>query len=122
LFTHQSSPETLAAARAVTTFLALVEAYTGAAVGAVAERAGDHGRIAEAYARRASEGGSGRRMLASFIGLEAPENQRAADEFVRAIATRPGWPALGRMWEDADAFPTDEEISDPESWLLRVRP
>jgi len=122
LFSHQSSPQTAEAARAVTTFLAVVEAYTAAAVGAVAERAGDHGRIAEAYARRAAEGGSGRRMLASFIGLEAPENQRAADEFVRGIGARPGWQALARVWEDAEAFPTETELADPETWLLRVKP
>ena len=122
LFSHQASPQTAEAARAVTTLLAVVEAYTGAAVAAVAERAGDHGRIAEAYARRAAVGGSGRRMLASFIGLEAPENQHAADEFVRANAARAGWPAIARMWEDADAFPTDAELSDPETWLLRVKP
>src|SRR5205807_986576 len=76
LFSHQSSPETARAAGAVTTFLAVVEAYTQAAVAAVAERAGDHGRIAEAYARRIAEGGSGRRMLASFIGLEPPDDPR----------------------------------------------
>ena len=122
LFSHQASPQTAEAARAVTTLLAVVEAYTGAAVAAVAERAGDHGRIAEAYARRAAEGGSGRRMLASFIGLEGPENQRAADEFVRANTARAGWLAIARMWEDADAFPTEAELSDPETWLLRVKP
>ena len=122
LFSHQASPQTAEAARAVTTLLAVVEAYTGAAVAAVAERAGDHGRIAEAYARRAAVGGSGRRMPASFIGLEGPENQRAADEFVRANTARAGWPAIARMWEDADAFPTEAELSDPETWLLRVKP
>jgi len=46
LFSHQSSPETAAAAGGVTTFLAVVEAYTQAAVAAVAKRTGDHGRIA----------------------------------------------------------------------------
>ena len=122
LFSHQSSPQTAEAARAVTTFLAVVEAYTTAAVAAVAERAGDHGRIAEAYARRAAEGGEGRRMLTSFLGLEAPQNQRAADEFVRGIAARPGWHALARIWEDVEAFPTEPELSDPEAWLLRVKP
>jgi len=122
LFSHQSSPETAAAAAGVTTFLAVVEAYTQAAVAAVAERAGDHGRIAEAYARRIAEGGSGRRMLASFIGLEPPEDPRRADDFVREVVARAGWPALARTWEDTDAFPNENELSDPAAWLARVSP
>jgi putative hydrolase len=120
LFSHQSSPETAQAAGAVTTFLAVVEAYTQAAVAAVAERAGDHGRIAEAYARRIAEGGSGRRMLASFIGLEPPDDPRRAETFVQQVVARAGWSALARMWEDAEAFPKEEELSVPEVWLARV--
>jgi putative hydrolase len=120
LFSHQSSPETAQAAGAVTTFLAVVEAYTQAAVAAVAERAGDHGRIAEAYARRIAEGGSGRRMLASFIGLEPPDDPRRAETFVQGVVARAGWSALARMWEDAEAFPKEEELSTPETWLARV--
>jgi putative hydrolase len=122
LFSHQASPQTAQAAAAVTTFLAVVEAYTQAAVAAVAERAGDHGRIAEAYARRVAEGGSGRRMLASFIGLEQPDDPRRAETFVREVVARAGWTALARIWEDADAFPNDGELSDPATWLARVAP
>jgi len=90
------------------------------AVASVAARAGDQGRIAEAYARRAAEGGAGRRMLAGFIGLEAPSNQRTADSFVRTVREQAGWSALARMWEDPDAFPSDTELSDPPAWTKRV--
>jgi putative hydrolase len=120
LFSHQSSPQTAQAAAAVTTFLAVVEAYTQAAVAAVAERAGDHGRIAEAYARRVAEGGSGRRMLASFIGLEPPDDPRRTETFVQEVVARAGWTALARMWEDAEAFPNQDELTAPETWLARV--
>jgi putative hydrolase len=122
LFSHQHSAETTAAGARVGTLLAVVEAYTAEAVASVAERAGDHGRIAEAYARRATEGGEGRRMLTGFIGLEAPSSQRTADAFVRAVREQAGWGALVRMWEDPDAFPTDAELTDPAAWIGRVSP
>jgi putative hydrolase len=122
LFSHQSSPETAQAASAVTTFLAVVEAYTAAAVAAVADRAGDHGRIAEAYVRRIAEGGTGRRMLAAFIGLQPPENQRLAEAFISDVRDRAGWGALSRLWEDAESFPTDADLADPSLWLSRVSP
>ena len=122
LFSHASSPETVRASEAVTTFLAVVEAYTEAAVRAVAERAGDHGRIAEAYARRVADGGEGRRMLATFIGLEPSERRRDAEAFVGEVAARAGWPAFARVWEDAETFPTDAELADPSAWLTRVAP
>jgi putative hydrolase len=120
LFSHQQSPETAAAAGRVTTFLAVVEAYTAEAVASVAERAGDHGRIAEAYARRVRDGGAGRRMLVGFIGLETPENQRDADAFVRAVRDAKGWTALSTMWDDPESFPTEPELADPAAWTRRV--
>ncbi|MGZ4139701.1 MAG: zinc-dependent metalloprotease [Actinomycetota bacterium] len=122
LFSHQSSPETAKAASDVTTLLAVVEAFTAEAVAAVAARAGDHGRIAEAYARRIADGGSGRKMLASFIGLEPSDNQRAAEAFIRTVSERSGWATALKMFEDAGAFPTDAELADPETWLRRVSP
>jgi len=120
LFSHQQSPETAAAAGRVTTFLAVVEAYTAEAVASVAERAGDHGRIAEAYARRVRDGGAGRRMLVGFIGLETPENQRDADAFVRAVRDNQGWTALSTMWDGPESFPTEAELADPAAWTRRV--
>lgn len=120
LFSHQASPETAKAAAEVTTLLAVVEAFTAQAVSAVAARAGDHGRIAEAYTRRIADGGSGRKMLSSFIGLEPSGNQRAAEGFVRGVSERAGWPAALKMFEDAGAFPADDELADPDAWLRRV--
>jgi putative hydrolase len=120
LFSHTASPETAKAAEQVTTFLAVVEAYTEAAVRAVAERAGDHGRISEAYARRLSAGGSGRRMLTAFIGLEPSERRSDADAFVGEVVVRAGWPAAARIWDDAETFPSDADFSDPTTWLNRV--
>jgi uncharacterized protein (DUF2342 family) len=120
LFSHQASPETAKAAAEVTTLLAVVEAFTAQAVSAVAARAGDHGRIAEAYTRRIADGGSGRKMISSFIGLEPSGNQRAAEGFVRGVSERAGWPAALKMFEDAGAFPADDELADPDAWLRRV--
>jgi putative hydrolase len=121
LFSHQSSPETAKAAEEVTTFLSVVDAYTAGAVAAVAERAGDHGRIAEAYARRGADAGSGRAMLASFIGLEQSSDPRAP-AFIDAVRDRAGFAALARVWEDAETFPTEAELADADAWLKRVAP
>ncbi|MGZ4104245.1 MAG: zinc-dependent metalloprotease, partial [Actinomycetota bacterium] len=76
----------------------------------------------EAYARRIADGGSGRKMLASFIGLEPSDNQRAAEAFIRTVSERSGWATALKMFEDAGAFPTDAELADPETWLRRVSP
>jgi uncharacterized protein (DUF2342 family) len=39
---------------------------------------------------------------------------------VQQVVARAGWSALARMWEDAEAFPKEEELSAPEAWLARV--
>jgi putative hydrolase len=122
LFAHQPSPQTAAAAAAVGELLALLEAHVDAAVSTVASRIGDAGRIAEVFARRSLDTGAGRRMLASFLGLDEPKSRRESIEFVRALVDARGWPVLERMWDDPVAMPSAEEISEPSRWLSRVTP
>ncbi|MFA5891362.1 MAG: zinc-dependent metalloprotease [Actinomycetota bacterium] len=120
LFAAQPSPQTAAAAARIDRLLTLVDAHTTAASEEAGTRTGDAGRLAEAFARRAATGGAGRGLLRDFIGLDAPSNPRAAAIFVRAVLARGGWPRLNRMWDDPDALPAVEEISEPELWLRRV--
>jgi putative hydrolase len=122
LFAHQPSPQTAAAAASVTELLALLEAHVDAAVSTVAPRIGDAGRIAEAFARRSLESAAGRRMLASFLGLEENTAHRDPPDFVHALVDARGWQALERMWDDPTAMPTAEELADPARWLARVTP
>jgi putative hydrolase len=48
------------------------------------------------------------------------EQYRAGEQFVRAIATAAGQPALARLWDGPATLPRPDEIGAPERWLDRV--
>jgi putative hydrolase len=102
-------------------FLAVLEAYADRAVDTAASRLASGPKISEAMARRRADSGPGDRMFQRFIGVDLPvETLRAADAFCRAVLEAGGWPALSRVWEDSQAMPSVEELSDPSVWLARV--
>ncbi len=120
LFTHQPSPQSRTAAEDIARFRAVVDAHIGAAVRSASARAGDVSRVTEAFRRREAAAGSGVSMLERFIGLEGPPTSSRAEGFVSHVLAAGGWPLLTRLWEDPEAFPTDEELNDPDAWERRV--
>jgi putative hydrolase len=122
LLAPKSSPETAGAAARVNGLLRLIDAHVATAVAAAATRAGDASRIEEAFRRRTADLDRGARMFSSFIGLDPSHGRREASAFVREVHTARGFAALNRMWDEPDAFPSDQELGDPTAWLTRVFP
>lgn len=121
LFAPEPSPQTAAAAAKLGRFLSVLEAYPTVAVETTGARLGpDAMRLAEVFARRASEPGAGRRALGSFLGLDARDDRGRALRFARAVLARGDWKLLGSMWEDAASFPTDAELDEPDIWVERM--
>jgi len=120
-FGLNDSPETRAALERVQRLLALIEAFADRAVEEAAVRLPTASQIAEAMARRRAEQQPGERMFATFVGLDVePDQIRGADTFCRGVLTAAGWPALLRLWDDAENIPTDGELNEPALWLARV--
>jgi putative hydrolase len=115
------SPATEQAVERVQRLISLVEAYADRAVEAAASRLPSAPRIGEAFARRRAVPDAGERMFRRFIGLELrPGTLRAAESFSRGVLDAEGWPALTRLWDDAENLPSDAELADPRAWLARV--
>lgn len=121
LFSSESSPQTAEAAGRIERFLAVIEAYATVAVGSAGARLGpDALRLTEVFAQRRTAGSEGTRALLGFIGLEEDPDQRRALAFVRAILAHGDWALLHRVWDDAEHFPTDAELGDPQRWIERM--
>jgi putative hydrolase len=108
----QPSAQTSGAAARVSRFIALISAHVSLAVD----------RIGEAFARRGVESSAPVRALYPFIGLEPPAAtvRRSAASFLNGIVEDEGLAILDRLWEDAETFPSDEELDDPNAWLRRT--
>jgi len=120
LFSPQSSPEAEAAATRIGRFLSVVQAYIDAAVAAAGARTGEGSRVAEAFRRRAAEGGQGMRQLQAFLGLSEMPAGRQAATFVRLVLGHGGWELLARALDEPDAFPIEGELTDPDAWIRRM--
>ena len=82
----------------------MTEAY--AKLGGAVYICGRRASVAEETARRISRD-TGAAVKGFGCDIRVPES---VDEL------------LARIWEDVEAFPTEPELSDPEAWLLRVKP
>jgi len=123
LFSTESSPQTAQAAARIARFLSVIEAHATVAVETTGARLGAEAlTLAEAFSRRAAEAGAGMRALEGFIGLEADADRPRALAFVRAVLAYGDWPLLGRIWEDAESFPSETELADPQTWIERMMP
>lgn len=58
-----------------------------------------------------------KRLLGFQLKREQYERGRA---FFEAVAAERGLSGAGRVWDDPQCLPTDEEIEDPALWLARV--
>jgi uncharacterized protein (DUF2342 family) len=45
---------------------------------------------------------------------------RDGAQFVRAVIDAVGMQGFNRVWENADALPSREELHAPEKWIARV--
>jgi putative hydrolase len=100
--------------------LALLEAFADRAVAAAAVRLPAAGRIAEAARlRRTAE--KGVQVFRQFLGLELPADLlHKAEVFTGVVLSAGGWPAMSRLWEEAENLPSATELADPHEWIRRV--
>ena len=107
--------------------LARVEAFLAAAEGHgdhVAEvlgrrLLGSHGQVEEALRRR--DGDAALPLFERLLGLEGkPEHRRLGGEFCRQVAELTDEATLARMWESAEALPSQPELEEPRLWLARM--
>jgi len=57
-----------------------------------------------------------------LLGLEAKLRQyRDGERFVRTVVDRVGMDGFNRVWTSPNTLPGGAEITDPESWLRRMR-
>jgi coenzyme F420 biosynthesis associated uncharacterized protein len=57
-----------------------------------------------------------------LLGLEAKLRQyRDGERFVRAVVERVGMDGFNRVWTSPNTLPGGAEITDPDSWLRRMR-
>lgn len=101
--------------------IGLIEATADRAIeSATQDRLPSSGRIAEAVSRHHA-GADGASSLKRFIGIGTGEDSRRdADMFTRAVLEAGGWPALIRMWDDAETIPSREEMARPDLWVERT--
>lgn len=102
--------------------VAFVESYSDVAIRtAAAERLTSLPRIEEATRRRRASSGPGERFLAQLIGLDLkPADFRLGQTFCDVVAAARGQAGLDRVWDSPDCLPTEQELTDPSTWLVRL--
>jgi coenzyme F420 biosynthesis associated uncharacterized protein len=78
--------------------------------------------IRKKFQRR--RGGTGKLDVAMrrLLGLEAKLRQyRDGERFVRTVVDRVGMDGFNRVWTSPNTLPGGAEITDPDSWLRRMR-
>lgn len=79
------------------------------------------GPLTEALRRRRVERGQGERMVERLLGVELGQEQYdRGTAFVAGVIERAGEAALARMWTEAHALPTPNELAAPGLWLERI--
>ena len=83
-------------------------------------RVGDLDKLRRSLvARRQSRGLE--RGFQKVIGLETKMRQYdAGEKFVREVVARAGMEGLNRVWAEAAALPSTQEIAEPQRWVQRV--
>jgi len=61
------------------------------------------------------------KLVKRALGLQLKREQyERGREFFEAVAARRGVAGAGRVWDDPEFLPSDEELDAPELWLARV--
>jgi coenzyme F420 biosynthesis associated uncharacterized protein len=102
--------------------MAVVEGHGNYVMDAVGARVIPSFRtMRNAFERRREQTTFVQRVISSAIGLEMKMRQyEMGQHFCETVVRREGEAALARLWADPDAFPTLNEIREPERWLKRV--
>ncbi len=102
--------------------VAFIESYSDVVVrAAAADRLTALPRIEEATRRRRASSGPGERFLAQLIGLDLkPADFRQGQTFCEVVIAARGQGGLDRVWEGPDSLPTEQELADPSTWLVRL--
>jgi putative hydrolase len=123
VFTHEDSPEQVAALARLETLLALVEGWiddvvTQAATG----RLPGVDRLGEAMRRRRASGGPAERTFATLVGLELrPRRLREAVQLWSSVRSARGAQARDELWSHPDLLPTGADLDGDEAIETFVR-
>ena len=105
--------------------MAVVEGYSEHVMDAIAAEAipGHEALRAAMDARRRSRSAP-ERLIERLLGLDMKMRQYEQGKvFCDAVAARPGWTALNRVWESPESLPTPAELEHPRTgWRAWARP
>jgi uncharacterized protein (DUF2342 family) len=83
----------------------------------------EYADLREKLDRRRSGGGPVQRFIRQLLGLGLKRRQyERGKQFFEAVTRERGVEAAGAVWKGPEYLPTDDEIDDPEAWLVRVDP
>ena len=121
-FTIELTAGQKAALSRLQALVAFVEAYADVVIrAAAADRLSALPRIEEAARRRRASQGPGERFLAQLIGLDLkPADFRQGQAFCESVITARQQKGLDRVWEAPECLPTESELAEPSSWLVRM--
>jgi uncharacterized protein (DUF2342 family) len=61
------------------------------------------------------------KLIKRLLGFQLKREQyERGRDFFEAVAAERGLAGAGRVWDDPQCLPTDEELDDPATWLARV--
>lgn len=102
--------------------VSVIEGYVDRVVDTAGHRLiASFGPLTEALRRRRVERGQGERMVERLLGVELRQEQYdRGTAFIAGVAERAGEAALTRLWTEAHALPTPNEVAAPGLWLERI--
>lgn len=123
IFTPEESESQRVALAQLELILALIEGWIDLiVVDAAGERLPSLSRLQETQRRRRATQSPTQELFASLIGLEvSPRTIRECSNFWREVTSALSVEERDRLWEEAFALPTVEEVSDPVNFLRTRR-
>ena len=102
------------------TLLALIEGWVEAVTAKATTPYLPHaGQLREMVRRRRVTGSSGEQLLAQLVGLQMrPRQARGAAKLMEIVENAQGAEARDNLWAHPDFIPTDEELQNPEGFLV----
>jgi coenzyme F420 biosynthesis associated uncharacterized protein len=104
--------------------MAVVEGYSEHVMDAIAAEAiPGHEKLRTAMDARRRSRSAPERLIERLLGLNMKMRQyEQGKTFCDAVAAEGGMDALNRVWDSAEALPSEDELERPLEWLARVGP
>lgn len=117
-------PEQLERFNKLQAFMSVIEGHANFVMDRVAEsHIPTQPRMRATLKSGATAGGVVAKLLSKLLGLDLKKAQyRQGQDFFEALQKEAGAGAVAACFESAENLPSMDEIRDPQSWLLRLRP